>query len=237
MKKIVKKIISLPFVVLGLKISKLEKNPNKNKWLEDLEINTIIDVGASKGNASLQLHKIFPAAKIYSFEPLKDCFDLMSKKLTGIPSINLFNLALSDKKGPDTIHRSSYSGSSSLRKMGDIHKRAFPITAGGHDEKIETDTMDNIFEGLVLKDNILIKIDVQGLEDKVIVGGQKTVTRAKIIIVEASFVELYEDQPLFGDIYKLLTGLGFEYKGARDPDFCSPEDGAHLQQDAIFIRK
>jgi len=54
--------------------------------------------------------------------------------------------------------------------------------------------------------------------------------------IETSFQELYEGQPLFSDIYELLTRRGFNYSGSW-AELTNPLDGAHLQQDSIFIRK
>lgn len=235
--KIIKKYIKMVMEIFGLKISRAGKSTeHKFKWLKDLNVNTIIDVGGSKGNAALQFHKLFPTATIYSFEPLRDCFEMMNEKLKHVANFKSFNVALSDETGQSIIHRSSYSGCSSLRKMGDLHKKAFPITAGEKDESIKIDTMDNVLGNLNLKDNVLVKIDVQGLEDKVILGGLKTLSRAKIVIVETSFLELYEGQPLFGRVHQFLSELGYKYSGAWDPDFRNPLDGRSLQQDSVFIK-
>jgi FkbM family methyltransferase len=239
-KNALKKLIKSSLGILNLRLNFINKNElseeKKSEWLKKMDFKTIIDVGASKGKATIQFHKMFPGAKIYAFEPLRDCFEIMSQKLKDVSVIRLFNIALCDRKGRDIIHRSSYSGCSSIRKMGDLHKNAFPITAGGHDEEIEIDTLDNVLGEFDLKENILIKIDVQGLEDKVILGGQKIISRAKVIIVEMSFVELYEGQPLFGEVYQLLSAMGFKYSGAWDPDFRNPLDGRSIQQDSVFIK-
>lgn len=236
-KKNFKKLVKKIFNIFHLQISGINHSlVNEHEWLKDLNINTVIDVGGSKGNAALQFHKLFPNAEIYSFEPLSDCFRTMNEKMGSVSGFHSFNVALSNDKGRDIIHRSSYSGCSSLRKMGDLHKEAFPVTAGGYDESIEVDTMDGVLSQFKLKENILVKIDVQGLEDKVISGGEKTLLRVKAVIIETSFVELYQGQPLFGEVYKLLSGLGFKYSGAWDPDFKNPLNGASLQQDSIFLR-
>ena len=121
--------------------------------------------------------------------------------------------------------------------MDDIHKIAFPVTAGQKEEKITTDTLDHALEKEHLQGNTLIKIDVQGFEDKVILGGKETIASAAIIIVETSFVELYKNQPLFDTVYQLLYELGFRYAGVWAPELTSPLDGRRLQQDSIFLRQ
>jgi hypothetical protein len=50
--------------------------------------------------------------------------------MAGVPGFHAFNIALGETPGSVTMHRSSYSGSSSLREMGDLHKSLFPVTAG-----------------------------------------------------------------------------------------------------------
>ena len=134
------------------------------------------------------------------------------------------------------MHRSDYSPSSSLLKMGQLHKEVFPFSAGEILETVDVNTLDNIAQELVLADNILLKIDVQGYEQKVIMGSRNILKRIKVIIIETSFHELYEGQPLFSEIYDILNRLDFVYSGSWG-ELKSPLDGAPLQQDSIFIRK
>jgi len=99
-KKVVKKYIKGFLRSLGLRVSFINKGElseeKKIEWLKNIDFKTIIDVGASKGNFSLQFHKIFPSAQIYAFEPLSDCFELTKKKLVGVADFKAFNLALSE---------------------------------------------------------------------------------------------------------------------------------------------
>lgn len=242
MKKAVKKLIKKFLRSLGLRVSIINKNElseeTKIGWFKNLGFRTVIDVGASKGNASLQFHKLFPEADIYAFEPLTDCFDLIKKKFEGVSDFKAFNLALSDFKGESQFFRSSHSGASSLIKMSSLQKEIFPVTAGEFLQKVQVDTLDNILGQERLKEPILIKLDVQGTEDRVINGGKLIFGRAKIVITETSFCRLYDGQPLFNDICRLLEGLGFRYAGIwGEGDFRSPTDGRPLQQDSIFIKE
>jgi hypothetical protein len=83
---------------------------------------------------------------------------------------------------------------------------------------------------------LLVKIDVQGYEDYVLRGGEQTIRRARLIIIETSFQAQYEAQPLFDDVYRTLTGWGFAYVGAID-QLMNPSNGSIVQQDSLFIRE
>jgi hypothetical protein len=85
-------------------------------------------------------------------------------------------------------------------------------------------------------DNVLVKIDVQGTEDKVILGGEKVLSRASVLIVETTFEPLYKDQPLFDEVYDLLRRMGFLYMGT-DHIIRNPADGTVLQCDSLFMRE
>lgn len=201
-----------------------------------MNIKTIIDVGAHEGESALHLHRLIPEARIYSFEPLADCFVRLNINMSNVPNFKSFNLALGDKKGTLQMHRSEFSDSSSLLKMAKLHQEAFPFSAGETLENVNADTLDNTAQELELEDDILLKVDVQGYESKVIHGSSALLKRIKVIIIETSFQELYEGQPQFSDIYELLTRRGFIYSGSW-AELTNPLDGAHLQQDSIFIRK
>jgi len=235
-KKAVEKKIQAFFSMFGLYVSRSAGGVHDRRWLRHMGIRTVIDIGASKGRFSYEFHRIFPHAQIYAFEPLPDCFALMQERMKDVPRFHAFNIALGDTPGTVTMQRSSYSGSSSLRQMADLHKNLFPITAGQKPLVVAVDTLDHALSGYDLEEDIMVKMDVQGFEDKVLAGAVQTLQRVKLIIIEMSFKELYIGQPLFGDIYRLLTEQGFAYQGAWDPDFRSPQDGSSLQQDAVFIR-
>ena len=176
MKKAVKKFIKNSFRGFGIKISGISKGEltedKKIEWLKNMDFKTIVDVGASKGNFSLQFHKIFPRARIFAFEPLAGNSKIIHKKMEGVPDFKLFDIALGDFKGQSKFFRSSYSGASSLIKMASLQKDLFPTTAGETIENIQVDTMDNVLDNMELAEPILIKLDIQGTEDKVIKGGE-----------------------------------------------------------------
>ena len=204
------------------------------KWLRDMNFRTVVDVGANVGQFASGAHAILPEAAIYSFEPLPDCYAQLVKAMAGVEKFRAFNVGLGAVSAQMQINRSPWSDSSSFRKMARLHIENFPWTEGHDVVTVPVETLDGIMSGVDLADPILLKMDVQGYEDQVLAGGKNLASRAAAIIVEVSFETLYEGQPLFDDIYRAVTGMGFVYKGnlGQAPD----KNGRLLYADAIFLR-
>ena len=175
-------------------------------------------------------------AQIYSFEPLPDCYQQMLEHLHGAAKFTAFNLAPGEQSGELEFQRSSHSPSSTFLKMAAAHKTAFPASADNQAVKVRIERLDDVAAQSALAEPVLVKIGVQGYEGHVLRGGQQTIHRAAAIIVETSFEPLYEGQPLFSDVYRMLTAQGFTYLGRLD-QFCDPHDRRPLQQDSLFVKR
>jgi FkbM family methyltransferase len=204
-------------------------------WLQAYQFATVLDIGANVGGFAFTIRPLFPAAQIYSFEPLSDCYQQMLEHLQGAANFAAFNVALGDQAGELAFRRSSHHPSSSFLVMADLHKTAFPTTAGHQTVTVRIERLDDFAAQLNLRPPLLIKIDVQGYEGHVLRGGARTVQQAQAIIIETSFEPLYEEQPLFPDIYRTLSDWGFAYRGGVDQSG-SPRDGRPLQQDSLFVK-
>jgi hypothetical protein len=120
--------------------------------------------------------------------------------------------------------------------MKNLHRENFPFTKNEKVTQIQIRTLDEVAESIQLNGPILIKIDVQGFEKMVIRGGENTLKKAALLIVEVSFQELYENQIFFDSIYSDLTEMGFRFVGNYD-QLVSPKNGSILQADALFINQ
>jgi len=232
-----KEIIKFCFRIINIDIRRIpEYKKNKFVWLKDLNINTVMDVGANVGQFALEISKVLPNARIYSFEALRSVYGELLKNSKEIKNFKAINVALGNFSGTTKIYRNKYSPSSSVLEMADLHKKVFPHTKETYEGKVVVRRLDDIIteEKLELKPNTLIKLDVQGYEDKVIQGGIGTFKKATVIITEVSFYELYKGQPLFDQIQSQLRKMGFECKGSINASF-HPETGLPLFADAIFV--
>lgn len=205
-------------------------------WFKSLKIDSVLDIGANDGQFTKTILALLPSANIYSFEPLPDCFEKLQEFANKHSSVKVFNAGLGDESGVISFERNDYSPSSSFLKINDTHKQAFTFTEKSSIVEVKIERLDDIATGLNLGNSLFIKIDVQGYEDKVLKGGEVTIKNAKIIIVETSFVPLYESQPLFDDVYSIFKEWGFSYCGMND-QLSDPNTGQILQGDAIFTKK
>ena len=109
---------------------------------------------------------------------------------------------------------------------------------------VETRRLDDI-EGI--GDIDYIKIDVQGAEVDVFRGAPKTLAKATLIQTEVEFIELYEGQPLFTDVDRILRAAGFQFHtflgfGQRcfKPLLANDDPNRGLRQflwsDALYVR-
>jgi len=232
--RVVKTCVKSLFRLCGLNVTRIPRF-EPYEWLKGMNIRTVLDIGANTGQFASQFHRLFPDAKLYSFEPLEGCYNKLLEKMGHVSEFHAFNFALGDKNGEAKIYKNEYTPSSSLLPMEKIHKEAFPFTKNATTQTIKIRRLDDILGELDIVDDILVKIDVQGAEDKIILGGEKLISRASILIVETSFQSLYKGQLLFDGIYDLIRKKGFVYAGSEH-NIRNPKDGSILQCDSVFCR-
>lgn len=219
------------------RINTLERQIDKGefRWLQEMNIQTVLDVGANTGQFVALISKILPDAKIYSFEPLKECYEILKKMENSNHNLKTFNIALGNKSGEETIFKNEFTPSSSILMLKELHKSTFPHTEHFSEEIIQVKDLDSIKDKIQWVHKTLMKIDVQGFEINVLRGADASLDDIYIIIIETLFVDLYENQTQFDDVYSFLTERNFSYKGNLE-QFKDPKSGRILWADAIFMR-
>ena len=175
LKKVIKKFIHF----FGVDVKKYNPNDNELNALKSYDIGTILDIGANIGQFAVEARKFFPEALIYSFEPIDDCYNDLLKQLENDDKFKAFNFALGEENKEEAININSYSPSSSILKLAELHKNNFSYAQEDSIQKIKVKKLDEIFDSLDKNGNILIKMDVQGYEDRVIGGGKLSILKAK----------------------------------------------------------
>lgn len=236
---IARKTVRSAFNYLGLDVRRLHNSPlHTMLGLRGKRVGTVIDIGANVGQFARQAAEMFPAARIYSFEPLPDAFVALESWASSAlgDRIVCFNLALGDSRGDlDMFRHSEHTSSSSLLAATEASKTMYPFVSSQERVKVRIETLDDLLArgDIVLDPLTLVKLDVQGYEDRVIRGGRKLLSRADAVILEVCIDPLYEHQARFHELVAELHGLGLSYAGNLDQHYAA--DGRCVFLDAMFV--
>jgi FkbM family methyltransferase len=226
---------------LGWDIRRQQNNPFYTLLgLRNYPIKTIVDVGANTGQFAHYISGVFPQARLYCFEPLPKPFQLLQSwaRHQANGKVTTFNLALGNTESMmDMFYHTEHSPSSSLLAITEVSKTLYPFTQQQTKMLVPVTTLDKAMVEVIgkVEPDLLIKLDVQGYEDRVIQGGIKTFSKAKACILEVCLDKLYEQQASFKDLLLLLESLGFYYVGNLEQIYAN--DGHVIFVDAIFLKK
>jgi FkbM family methyltransferase len=169
----------------------------------------LIDIGANVGEFSRDFHHFFPHNDfIYCFEPNPLLRNRLESALSHVPNVSPFAVGLGDEKGVMrlSVPKESAELGSFLRLNADANAH-YRTTEAVHYE-VPVERLDDLVEE---KDGpTLVKIDVQGFEERVLLGGQSTIERSDAVLLECSFAPVHVGaQPTFNACSSILFSLGF----------------------------
>lgn len=197
--------------------------------LDAFDPDTIIDVGANKGQFSAMAAKLWPDAQLIAFEPIPDQADIFDSHLG--KRATLHRCALAAEQSQMDLHIASRPDSSSLLPLDDRQKAMFDMEEVGL-LAVPVYRLDEILTTEMASGRALLKIDVQGFEYEVLLGAKGFIGSIEWIFVEASFMELYTGQRLFPEIEQLLTDYGFAETGRFN--MVSDDRNKPVQADILF---
>jgi FkbM family methyltransferase len=173
-------------------------------WVKKNKPNIFIDIGANFGVYSLRISKLFQMLKVIAFEPVLNTFNKlkMNIKINNLGKrIKTYNVGLSNSNG--------------LKKMIAQKKDGY-IQSGGFSFNIPNKKIDNnhiiqyykstrgdkILQ--LQKKKIVLKIDVEGYENKVLLGMKNLLKKNKILLQ----IEIFDNN--FKKVNKLLEKNKFK---------------------------
>lgn len=211
--------------------------PRQKALMKEYQIDTVIDVGANVGLYGKKLIKDLDyKGEIYSFEPMSKEYQKLKEQSQEDKQWMVFNEALGDQKQKMEINVSQNSVSSSILGILDKHTESAPESKYSHKETVQVNTLDNVIKENNLENrNIFLKLDVQGFEKQVLLGGVESLKNIHTIQAEISLVPLYEGGIVFEELFDILREQGYTLV-AIEPGFSHAKTGQMLQMDGIFHR-
>ena len=198
-------------------------------------VTLLVDGGANTGQFADAMRASGWDGRIISFEPLPDAFAALHEKAASDPSWEVENVALGAAAGSASINVAGNSMSSSLLPMLDAHLEAAPESAYTGSAAVTVLRLDDALTGRIQSsDRVCVKLDCQGYEREILAGAGVTIRQTVMMVVELSFVPLYEGGILFDEAVSLLRELGFSLV-AIDPVFANPATQELLSVDGCFV--
>lgn len=195
---------------------------------------TIFDVGANQGQFAGAAAKWFPYARIVSFEPSPKVFPMLRKNTAALENIELVQSAMGDKAGELEFFENEYSHASSALPVTATQTALRPETGRVKKIKVPVATLDGFASGQEWVGPILLKLDVQGYEKRVLEGGRSFLSQVDYLLFECSYRALYEGEPLFAEMYAYVSSLGFEL--VAPVGYLEDESHVMLQTDLLWRR-
>lgn len=205
------------------------------RFLASYPVKSILDVGANEGQFAALAREILPEVEIHSFEPLQEPLQRLHERSPALSPHRIFPFALGREASSQTMFRNESSPSSSFLEMQVLHREELPHTKGVEEERVVVRRLDDIVTEQELAGPFFLKIDVQGFELEVLLGGNDTLQNTLAIVLEVSVRDLYEGAPTFDELYRHLQSQGFVYRGNID-QWRSQDTGLVLQCDCLFER-
>lgn len=153
----------------------LKKGHKGEYWVPDnIAPDVIFDIGGNIGIASIYYAIKFPNAMIYTFEPIKENFEILSKNIKEYKNIKAFNIALGNEDGEIEMNLSDCDTNFGGGSMYDIGVNKSKT------QKVKIFKPSTIIEKEKIEKIDFIKIDTEGAEydilssfDKNILGNVK----------------------------------------------------------------
>lgn len=205
--------------------------------LKSRPFRTVIDAGAHAGEFSRLALACAPQARLFAFEPLEGPYRALSRVLQSeAHRAQGFAVALGDHEEETTMTEYPFTQMSSLLPRATHARRWFPYMIGGVRRCVPVRRLDDVLRSKTLERPALLKIDVQGFEDRMLKGAIRTLEHIDVIVIETCFVTLYQGQLLFPALKEMLEKNHFVYKGglAQYRHLLSKKI---LVEDSLFERK
>ncbi len=211
----------------------------RSKLLQHYQITTVFDIGANTGQYAEGIINSGYGGNIVSFEPQSKAHQLLLKRAAKYPHWQVASrMALGSERSSMQINLAANSVSSSLLEMSQSHSGFQGDAASVGAESVEVFPLDAIAPQYYSKaDNLFVKVDVEGYEKQVLLGGDDTLKHANGVELEMSFIALYSGHDfLFEQAMNWMQNEGFVIRSVA-PSFTNKNTGEVLQCNCIFFRK
>ena len=188
------------------------KEPDTVEWIKKFQKNSVfLDVGANVGVYTVLAAKV-AGSYVYAIEPESQNYAILNKNIVVNKiqdRVTAYAIALSDITGFDELYLSDFVGGSSCHSYGEqVDFNLEPVQFGFHQGCYST-TIDELVENGSVPCPNYVKIDVDGIEHKIIDGANKTLDNENL---KSILVELNTNLSKHRQVVVEIENYGFELR-------------------------
>jgi FkbM family methyltransferase len=194
--------------------------------------NAIVDVGAFVGEWSSTAHSYFPDAAVVMIEARpaqRAALERVAHSLATSVDVVIALLGATARDAVPFHVTEGGSGSSVMSELSDVPRETVMLPVV---------TLDDAVRGLTIASRvrapILLKLDVQGYEREVLLGGPDTLSAAEVVVMELSTQRLNEGAPLAHEMVQFMSNRGFQLFDVTG-FWRERETDVLLQADVVFV--
>jgi FkbM family methyltransferase len=189
-----------------------------------IEIASLIDIGASNGRWSNEFAKYFPDRHHLLVDANKIHMPALTKVCRENPNWDFALTAVGATQGELYFDDSDPLGGHLAQKPLTDRYRPCPVTS-----------LDALVDKFSLPAPFMIKLDTHGVEIPILAGAVRTLKQTNVIVIEAYNFNLQEPAVPFWDLCRHMVELGFRPLDVFDLLY-RELDNAFWQFDLLFVR-
>ena len=208
-----KKLLTLTNTILeriGLKLQRVSCSFEKRTASAFLACSagSLMDCGAHLGDFSAEAIRLGFAGPVVLIEPIPELCETLRLRFGKVANAHIVTGAVSNRSGNEIFHCAEIKATSSLATPSKVLTDNLQGASPKNSVNVRVYTLDEL--SATLPPPIFLKIDVQGAEMDVLSGMTRGLSKVRFILLELSFVKLYEGSRDFGYVVNWMYEHGFK---------------------------
>ena len=188
--------------------------------IKDLSEPVVIDIGANIGTFTTWMAKAFPKGKIHSFEPQRAVFQMLSGNaaINNLYNVYTYNMGLGKENTMVEFEEPNYFEKNDFGTFSLVQDIITEKT--NNKIAVQINTLDWFVECYKIPKVHLLKVDVEGMDLDVLIGGSMTIKKHLPII----FIEHCDNRKtILDDIKEFLNQYEYNYEIIGNNVLCTPQ--------------
>lgn len=207
------------------------------RLLPNLEVRTVLDVGANIGQSALEFLQFYPAAQLHCFEPVQATFEALKATLRNYPNVACHRIALGSTNSEG---RMVLEGASELFRLERENPGQDTTNSSHPTETVQVATLSDYCAQKGISRIQVLKIDTEGYDLEVLKGaaGMLDDMRIDLVKVEAGMNEANTRHVPFDAFVKYLAPKGYVLFGLYEQAHEWPTAKPNLRRsNPVFISR